>query len=333
MELRREFPKGDLTYLANLCHDCRACYYACPYAPPHEFALNLPQAFALLRAESYAESAWPRSLAALLRRNQVFVALATSASTALVLFLTALLQPPAVLYLAQDTPGAFYRVIPKAAMVGVGGLTFAFALLAFGLGLRNFWHETGGGPILRAGPWLQAFRQVLALRNLSGGGSGCNDLDGRFSQSRRYFHQALFYGFGLCFASTCTAAVYDNILGSVAPYPLFSLPVLLGTAGGVGMVAGTAGLAWIKRARDPAPAAKSLRGADDALLLLLFLTAATGLVLLALRSTALMGLLLALHLGFTLSLFLTLPYSKFVHGIYRSAALLRYAAERSKPSS
>ena len=40
-----------------------------------------------------------------------------------------------------------------------------------------------------------------------------------------------------------------------------------------------------------------------------------------------MGTLLALHLGVILSLFLMLPYSKFVHGIYRSAALLRHALE------
>jgi len=37
---------------------------------------------------------------------------------------------------------------------------------------------------------------------------------------------------------------------------------------------------------------------------------------------------MAVHLGVILSFFLTLPYSKFVHGIYRSAAPLRHAAER-----
>ena len=63
IELRRTFSTGDLGYLANLCHDCRACYSACPYSPPHEFSLNLPQTMAKLRAETYAEFAWPRSMA------------------------------------------------------------------------------------------------------------------------------------------------------------------------------------------------------------------------------------------------------------------------------
>ena len=41
-----------------------------------------------------------------------------------------------------------------------------------------------------------------------------------------------------------------------------------------------------------------------------------------------MGLLLVIHLGFVLALFIALPYSKFVHGAYRLAALARFAAER-----
>jgi len=40
-----------------------------------------------------------------------------------------------------------------------------------------------------------------------------------------------------------------------------------------------------------------------------------------------MGLLLALHLGVVFSLFATMPYGKFVHGMYRYLALVRYAKE------
>ena len=41
-----------------------------------------------------------------------------------------------------------------------------------------------------------------------------------------------------------------------------------------------------------------------------------------------MGPLLALHLGVVFSLFITMPYGKFVHGIYRYVALVRYARAR-----
>ena len=32
MERRRTFTEKDLKYLANLCHNCRGCYYACQYS-------------------------------------------------------------------------------------------------------------------------------------------------------------------------------------------------------------------------------------------------------------------------------------------------------------
>jgi citrate/tricarballylate utilization protein len=54
--------------------------------------------------------------------------------------------------------------------------------------------------------------------------------------------------------------------------------------------------------------------------------------LLALRDTGAMALLLAVHLGFVLALFLTMPYGKFAHGIYRAAALLKWAIERRQPN-
>jgi citrate/tricarballylate utilization protein len=177
---------------------------------------------------------------------------------------------------------------------------------------------------------LQALRDALTLRYLGGhdGGAGCNDRDERFTQTRRRLHHALFYGFLLCFASTCVAALYEHVLGRLAPYPLLSPPVLLGALGGAGMMIGAGGLVWLKVVGDPVPAAPGMLGADFALLFLLLLTAATGLLLLALRETGAMGVLLAVHLGCVLAFFLAMPYSRFVHGPYRLAALLRHALER-----
>jgi citrate/tricarballylate utilization protein len=40
-----------------------------------------------------------------------------------------------------------------------------------------------------------------------------------------------------------------------------------------------------------------------------------------------MGVLLLAHLGVVLALFVTLPYGKFVHGIYRALALAKHARE------
>jgi citrate/tricarballylate utilization protein len=61
---------------------------------------------------------------------------------------------------------------------------------------------------------------------------------------------------------------------------------------------------------------------------MLFLTSVSGIALLLWRETAAMGPLLSLHLGVVFALFITMPYGKFVHGIYRFVALVRYAKER-----
>jgi citrate/tricarballylate utilization protein len=327
IELRREFTSGDLSYLANLCHDCRGCYYSCQYAPPHEFALNLPKAFADLRLETYERYAWPRPLAALFRRNGL--AASVLALLCAVLFVW-LANAPSRAVVNSASAGAFYAVVPEGVMIAVIGVAFLFAALALTIGAIRFWRDTNSPSALDAPSFLAASTDIFTLRNLGGGGDGCNNRDETFSQARRYFHHALFYGFLLCFASTCTAAIYEHIFGWIAPYAFFSLPVLLGTLGGAAMLVGTAGLVQIKVAADPAPASKLLLDIDYSFLVLLFVAAATGLLLLAMRGTAAMGALLAVHLGVIVSLFLILPYCKFVHGIYRAAALLRYAAERPR---
>ena len=135
------------------------------------------------------------------------------------------------------------------------------------------------------------------------------------------------YGFLMCFASTSVGTLYHYAFGWEAPYGLLSLPVILGTVGGVILCAGTAGLFFEKRRMHPAVSYDDAGGMDYAFIAILFLVSCTGLVLLAVRSTSFMGLTLAIHLGFVYSFFLIMPYSKFVHGLYRFAALIASASE------
>ena len=69
MERRQTFMAADLDYLANLCHNCAECYYACQYAPPHEFAVNVPKTLAEIRLKSYQKYAWPDSLAGVFQKQ------------------------------------------------------------------------------------------------------------------------------------------------------------------------------------------------------------------------------------------------------------------------
>lgn len=329
MAMRRSFSEGDLTHLANLCHGCKGCYHACQYAPPHAFDINIPATFAEIRQESYAAHAWPAPMGRLFERNGTIVSLAAALIVTLVLLMTVAVKDPAVLYTAQTGQGAFFRIIPLWLINLLAGATFGYAILAMTMGGIRYWRGTAGGagavPVTAA---RDAAVDILTLRNLGGGGHGCNDLDDSFAMHRRWLHQAMFYGFFLCFAATCTGAVYHHVFGWHSPHAFLSLPVQLGTWGGVLLCIGTAGLIWVKIVTDPVPVSRRVLGGDYAMLVLLFLVGATGLLLLALRHTGAMGLLLALHFGLVLALFIALPYSKMVHGVYRGLALLRHARER-----
>ncbi|MDB5758141.1 MAG: 4Fe-4S ferredoxin, iron-sulfur binding protein [Burkholderia sp.] len=329
MTRRLEFASADVHYLANLCHNCGACYHACQYAPPHEFAVNVPQAMAVVRGQTYTEYAWPPAMGALYRRNGLTVALALAAGLALFLVL-GLARNGALLH--APLGGNFYAVFPHNLMAALFGAIFCFAVLALGVGVTRFWREVSPGRVSGAAA-AEAARHALTLTYLGGGhGDGCNEEDDRFTLARRRFHHLTFYGFMLCFASTSVATLYHYLLDLHAPYALTSLPVLLGTVGGIGLLIGPAGLLWLNLRRHPAQGDIRQRPMDRGFIALLLLTSATGLALLAWRDSAAMGLLLAVHLGVVMALFATLPYGKFAHGIYRSAALLKAAIEKRQAS-
>jgi citrate/tricarballylate utilization protein len=337
MEERTSFGRADLAYLANLCHNCGECLYACQYAPPHEFGINVPLTLAAIRVASYEDYAWPRPLARVLRGHSVLGAAALMA-----------LFSAAMLVLARSTGepvqrpvsgGDFYAIIPHGAMVSLFGGVFAFALLAMAIGLVRFVRDAsapratgdpGGSedPQPRTGVAWRAVRDGMTLRHLHTTGVDCVSNEEERRPWRRWSHHLVLSGFLLCVASTSVAAVYHHVFKWIAPYPYASAPVVLGAIGGILLLVGCAGVWLVRARRDPALGDQAQGGLDRSFLALLFVTSLTGLALLVLRESALMGRLLALHLGAVLALFVTLPYGKFVHGIYRLAALWVYEGER-----
>jgi len=330
MEYRRRLSAEDLDYLANLCHNCAACYHACQYAPPHQFGVNVPRVLAEVRAESYGKFAWPAVTARLFHRNGLRVAIVAALIVALALSLTLALRDPEVLFTAYSGPGAFYRILGHGVIVVSAGSIFIYSILALAIGFARFLRAGTGRPPDAAGApaLLGAVKDAATLRYLGGGhGEGCNAKDESFSNQRRIYHQLTMWGFVFCLLSTSIAAAYHYGFGWIAPYPFFSAPVLFGTLGGLGLLAGPAGLVWVKLQSDSRAMPVEQYGMDFALLALLFFVSLTGFLVLGLRATSAMGVLLAIHLGFVLALFLVLPYSKFVHAVYRFAALLRFRSE------
>jgi citrate/tricarballylate utilization protein len=321
--------KADLNYLANLCHNCGACLHACQYAPPHEFMVNVPQAMAKVRMETYMDFAWPSAMGALYKRNGLTVSMATAFGLALFLVL-ALISQGTLWH--EPLAGNFYAVFPHNTLVVVFGSVFGFSVLALLIGLVRFWREITPGQVSSVAVG-EAAHYALKLKYLDGGhGLGCNDEDDKFTLRRRIYHHFTFYGFMLCFAATSVATIYHYVFGWEAPYGYTSLPVILGTVGGIGLLIGPAGLFYLNKRRSPLHGDKAQQPMDRGFIALLFWTSLTGLALLVWRDTGAMALLLAIHLGVVMALFLTMPYGKFAHGFYRCAALLKNSIEKRMPN-
>jgi citrate/tricarballylate utilization protein len=333
---RLEFTENDVLYLGNLCHNCGSCLYACQFAPPHEFQVNFPRLMAKARGETYRRYAWPGFLGKLYDNNAVAVSLISAFSIALLFWLAGVLNNPERFFAAHsDAQGSFYALMPHNLMVSVFGTVSVFVAFALLMGFIRFWPYMGEelADFFKAGPLAEGVHDALTLKNLGGGveNEGCTYPTEQKSLARRTYHHFTFYGFLLCFAATSVATLYHYVLKMPAPYAVTSIPVLLGIVGGIGLLIGPAGLLYLKSQRDPELVAKDQTGMDAGFLVLLFMISLTGLGLLIWRESGWMGTWLAVHLGFVLALFLTMPYGKFVHGLYRLTALVRYHLERRRP--
>ena len=265
---------------------------------------------------------------ALFARNGLAISLIAALSVAAFIFGFAAFNDRQVLFGIHTGPGAFYKLMPHNAMAALFGAAFLYAIVALVMGVRAFWRDIGEpiGMLADPGSLWQAMKDAGELRYLDGGGVGCVNEDERPSDLRKIYHHFTFYGFLLCFASTVVATLYHYLFGARGALSV------VGPAGGAGharrhrTVDRTARACWRKDGNAiPRWSTRQRTGMDVAFIVMLFLTSLTGIALLLWRDTAAMGPLLALHLGVVFALFITMPYGKFVHGIYRYVALVRYA--------
>jgi len=332
LERRRRFTPGDVVYLANLCHDCRACFYACMYAPPHEFGVNIPKALAEVRERTYAEYALPRVVSDLARRNAWLLIGATLAS--LVFFGLVVFTSGSGPFEAHTEPGAFYNVVPYLAMMLPALLLSLYAIGVLLAGAFAFARDVRGQRAADFVQWsavLAAAGEALGLRYLRGGNAGgCTYPTERTSNARLVLHTLVFYGFVSAFVATAAAFVLQDFFGVLPPYPVLSVPVIFGSLGGVAMIVGASGLLYLKWRSDRAPADARTLNLDWLFLLSLNMVSITGMLLLLLRETPAMGTLLVVHLATVLALYVSAPYGKFAHFVYRYAALVQNRLE-SRP--
>jgi citrate/tricarballylate utilization protein len=276
-----------------------------------------------VRRETFADLAWPRELGTLYRHNGLTLAFALTAG--LVLFLVLVAARTGCLWCVVD--GGLYGVLSHELIVGLFVPVFGFAAMALGVGVRRIWRwsatdlqaaEANGAPGHMQSAEIRDEHQFGASRK-----RGC-----RVPGLRGSLHLLTWFGLLSCLAATCVAAYFHHALKWMAPYPLASAPKLLGVVGGFAVMVGTVGLLWPDLDRH-ASKPKFIGGSMDApFTALLLLVASSGFALMRLKYSAALPLTLCVHLGAVMALFATLPYGKFAHGIYRSAARLKRSIDR-----
>lgn len=329
MERRTTFDEATVDYLANLCHNCRDCYHACPYIPPHEFDINIPKILSQVRLKVYKEYTRPKFLSSVFEKQQISIGLLTMLSFLFMTITALIIGDPGRLLKLHLQPGSFYAIFPYEELMLAGMTIGAYILSSFIFGALRFSTHIHGsikGLLKIKALWLAAL-EALKHTWLKGGGAGCNYPGSKGSYSFLTLHVMVIYGFISALVSTTLAWVYQDFLSLSPPYTLLSLPVLFGTAGGVSMTIGTILLMDLKKKSEKPPSYEGMRNVDSAFLIILNLVSLSGLLLLILRDTSIMGFIFVIHMGLVLSLFITAPYGKFVHFVYRCISLVKNKVE------
>ncbi len=320
----REFNEHTLHYLANLCHNCQACYHGCQYTSPHEFNINIPQVFNAVRNDTFTQFTTPAQFAKFFmysaRTGFILTALCITLLFILAIFFTG------NLWSVPAPEESFFKIIPLWLMSGIPIVISIFVIISIMTSIIKFKNfiviEKSKKPLITIGKTLS---NILTLSHLNGSKhkAGCYSYSNTRGFLFKTFHFFVFYGFALCFLATSVASYYHYILGITAPYDYNSAPVILGSIGGIMLIIGTVGILYLKKVSHKVMH-NTMQSLEYTFIYLLLFVALTGMILLITRETIWMAFWLSVHLGFVFSLFLVVPYSKFMHSIYRFLAILKY---------
>ncbi len=326
IELKRNFTEEDIIYVANLCHDCRGCYYACQYAPPHTFDINIPKILGTLRLETYKKYKKSNFSKKIIENPSLF-----SIGIFIISFLFYLAS--FVIYSGKinllQQYNSFYKVLPENFLIITMLIPFTVSLILYVKDLFSYCDYIGvkKADFFKISTHIKSLKSIIFLEFLDGGSYGCNYPNEKYSFSRKIYHQLVFFGFAIAFISTLLAAFMSHILNISPPYSITSLPVIFGTIGGVLILLGLTGLIYLRTKMDRIPYADNINSMDTNFILILLFIVITGFLILVFRATSFMPLLFITHLSFVITFFIMLPLNKLQHAIFRYASIYKYFLE------
>jgi len=290
-----------------LCHQCNDCTVRCPRdARPGDVL----QAVRSMVVERLATPAWLGHLVARARSTWPLLLGAPLLLWVVLLGLTGHLAWPARVV-------AFEQVVPHVLIYSVFLPVAAWVLAVTFIAGKRFWIVLGASGPPRHGSFLGALLPVLGEIGTHDRFASCE-----VARPRRTGHFLLVWGFVGAAVTSGLLVVALYGFGMEMPLPLGHPFKILGNLSAVLLVAGVALLAWERLARPEVSGGTT--AFDTFFLTVVFLVVATGVlseVARFLLPGAVAGGIYVAHLSFVLALFLTFPYSKFAHAIYRTLAM------------
>ena len=317
MERRTEFYKKDVDYMANLCHDCRECLYVCPFTEPHEFGLNIPKVLAEVRYDTYKENTKPSFASRAFDKSWALPMAVVFASMLGILAIA--YGNGATPLLVQPISG--FSGIMSAVFVKYSSLfVYLFVIILWSIEGMSYWRSIGESysSALNARATYAALKDVFLHRFFRGGGAGCNYPGEKAGMARLLAHPLVIFGFLIA-------------LFSFLPYPNLSTYVEIAYGTGCAMLfAGTAMLLYMKLVSNKVPSYKRMNSLDYPFTIMLNLTGITGVAMILDIGHPFAGLIFAIHMSIIFTVFITAPYGKFVHLVFRYEALLKNRIEEQK---
>ncbi len=289
-----------------LCHQCNDCTARCPRDAKPGDALQAIRALVIERVGA------PGFMARLVGRARVTWPFLLG----LPVLFWALFINSVNGFAVPRTPLVFSDVVPKWMIYSVFLPAAGFALLAAAIGARRSW-VAWGESARRNGGLVSGLVAVVGDILLHKRFATCVA-----ARPRRTGHLLLLWGFVGAVITTGILGVEMDFLGLETPLPQTSPLKLLGNASAVLLVLG-AFLLTVNRLGN-AKAAGTSHAYDGFFLTLVVLLVVTGVGAEIGRLAAPPAVAIAFyvtHLGMVLSLFLTFPFSKFAHALYRTLAM------------
>lgn len=301
-----------------LCHQCNDCTTHCPRDARPGDVLQVVRA---LVVESLA---WPRSLGRLVANAGKTWPMLFGVP---ILFWIALLGASGLLQPPTDFH-AYDQIVPHSIIYAVFFPMSGFVALAAFVSGRRYWgmmNEASSPPrSFLAGLWSTGVAVATHARFGSCG----------VARFRRVGHLLLFWGFVGAAVTSGLLIFAIYVQGYELPLPLLHPYKLLGNISAVALVVG-AGILAAARFSDHTKAGAST-AFDSFFSTVVVLVIATGVVVELARLfvptvPAIPVALYILHLGVVTTLFVTFPYSKFAHMLYRSLAMVHERAAAEPP--